>query len=855
MFSSNYFKNMSFEQFSKNKLSVTIATALLGGVSSSVIAQVSEQYRIVEHSFNEQALHAQSFKQPNSNDQILDVQNSDKQNTDPDNSDVSDDESQAIVIVGTRFVGRTIADSPVPVDLISATEISSVAGGGDLTDNMRTLVPSFNATPLTGDGSAFVRPTSLRGLSSDQTLVMINGKRRHRSALIQFDAPTFSSGAHSADIGLIPAIAIERVEVLRDGAAAQYGSDAIAGVINIRLKDNPQGGEVRAVYGQHFEGEQNYQLSGNFGVEFGEYGYFNFSGEYSDAEALSRGYQNTLAQQLIDEGAVGVGSDSPFDDAPLVQSWGRPEQKGLRSIFSGGYSLDNNKHEIYWHGNYADIEGIYRFFYREPGKSGVIDAFDSPSDEYPAFDFNSLFPVGFTPYLLGEQTDFSLVGGIDGSLSSRLNYDVSVGMGNNEITFNLFNSINPSLGAATPFDFYLGKQQQKEFMVNADFIYDLSTSVQLAFGTEWRKETFDILAGESASYIAGPYAAVGASIGSNGFPGFHPSSAGSFESQNYALYTDAEWEVSADWLIHGALRFEDYDDFDSEITWKFATRFSATDQLTLRGAVSTGFRTPTPGQANVAVINTSFNGTTGLQQDEGQVSPTSPLALANGGAPLTNETSFNISAGFNLALDNGLNIATDFYRIDLDNRIFKTFDIAVNDLAFDSISFFTNAVDTRTKGVDIIASKQNDWGEFSTYWTFGYNYTKTKIIEQHLVNGKNPVGETSVANIEENIPNHSFVTSIKVEYDKTDVLLRARYFGEHIDERALREEIDATTYIDIELNYKVNERFVVTLGAENVLDEFPSKITARESVGLPYPRRSAAGYNGGSFYLKSSMTF
>ncbi|MCK5425252.1 MAG: TonB-dependent receptor plug domain-containing protein, partial [Emcibacter sp.] len=232
---------------------------------------------------------------------------------------------EEVVTLGSRSnKPRSATDSPVPVDVIGAEEFNAGGNSVDITDNLKSLVPSFTASPATGDGSAFVRPTSMRGMAPDQTLILVNGKRRHRSALVQFFAPAAGNGAHGVDIGMIPGIALKRVEVLRDGAAAQYGSDAIAGVINFAIKDASEGGSVVAQYGNFYEGEESYKIAANAGFGLGENGFVNISAEYVDNQALSRGIQREVAQDLIDAGVQGVGEDSPFGDAPFVQTWGRP---------------------------------------------------------------------------------------------------------------------------------------------------------------------------------------------------------------------------------------------------------------------------------------------------------------------------------------------------------------------------------------------------------------------------------------------------------------------------------------------------------------------------------------------------
>ena len=337
--------------------------------------------------------------------------------------DGADDEFiEEIVTTGSRSAKpRSAGDSPVPVDVISADDFNAMGNTADLTDNLKALVPSFTATPATGDGSAFVRPTSLRGTSPDQSLVLINGKRRHRSALVQFFAPAAGNGAHGVDIGMIPGMALKRVEVLRDGAASQYGSDAIAGVLNFILRDANEGGSVKVQYGEFFDGEQSLSGGANIGLPIGDGGFVNATIEFTDNDALSRGIQRPDAQALIDAGVADVGTDAPFGDSPLVQTWGRPETDGVRVFVNSGFELSNSS-ELYARFSLAETDGRYRFFYRDPAHSSLTG--------HRANGYTGL-PGGFTPYLDGAQDDASIVVGVNGEFDSGMLYDFSFNYGKN----------------------------------------------------------------------------------------------------------------------------------------------------------------------------------------------------------------------------------------------------------------------------------------------------------------------------------------------------------------------------------------------------------------------------------------
>ena len=351
--------------------------------------------------------------------------------------DGADEFIEEIVTTGSRSAKpRSAGDSPVPVDVINADDFTAMGNTADLTDNLKALVPSYTATPATGDGSAFVRPTSLRGTAPDQALVLINGKRRHRSALVQFFAPAAGNGAHGVDIGMIPGMALKRVEVLRDGAASQYGSDAIAGVFNFILKDANEGGSVKVQYGEFFDGEQSLHGGANIGLPIGDIGFVNATIEFTDNDALSRGIQRPDAQALIDAGTPEVGTDAPFGDAPLVQTWGRPETSGVRVFVNSGFELSNSS-ELYARFSLAETDGRYRFFYRSPTHSSLT--------AHRAEGYTGL-PGGFTPYLDGAQEEASYDVGVNGEFDSGILYVISFNYGKNELDYFLNNTVHPDFG-------------------------------------------------------------------------------------------------------------------------------------------------------------------------------------------------------------------------------------------------------------------------------------------------------------------------------------------------------------------------------------------------------------------------
>lgn len=792
--------------------------------------------------------------------------------------DGADDEFiEEIVTTGSRSSKpRSAGDSPVPVDVLNAEQFGALGNTADLTDNLKALVPSYTATPATGDGSAFVRPTSLRGTAPDQTLVLINGKRRHRSALVQFFAPAAGNGAHGADVGMIPGMAVKRVEVLRDGAASQYGSDAIAGVINFILKDADEGGSIQAQYGEYFDGEQSLHVGANGGFAIGDSGFINATIEYVDNDALSRGIQRPDAQALIDAGTPEVGTDAPFGDSPLVQTWGRPETSGVRFFLNSGFELSSSA-DLYARFSLAETDGRYRFFYRHPETNAVFSQQlpfgagcptcdpDDPDDTASLREQGFVgLPGGFTPFLDGAQDDSSMVVGVQGEFDSGILYDFSYGYGKSELDYFLNNTANQSLGPGDyqtlpQQNFDVGGYSQEENNVNLDFSLPVSDNVNLAFGFEAREESFTALAGEPNSFFG---------AGSSGFRGVEPKNAGTFKRDNVAIYADVEQDVSDAWMLQYAARYENYSDFGGTLNGKIATRFRINEAFALRAAVSTGFHAPTPGQSNISTIITTFDGTTGLQVEEGLFPVNNPLAVDAGATALTEETSTNISAGFSWDIGDVVSLTADIYQIEVSDRIYRTGNLPLASDPSRSISFYTNALDVEHQGLDIVATSTFDIGSASGLdLSLAYAYNKVDVTGQKIINGNQPVGDDLVEDIENNYPEHRWtLTGNFLIGDSFNVLGRITYFGEHYDERGRigvgdgeSALIDASYYLDIEAGWNLNEQWRVVLGGSNILDEYVDPIgppnANRLSVGLQYPRRTVANYEGGSYYLKGIFSW
>ncbi|RUM28660.1 MAG: TonB-dependent receptor, partial [Alteromonas sp.] len=597
---------------------------------------------------------------------------------------------EQIAVVGSRAAPRSVADSAVPIDIISDEEFKQ-QGATDMVSMMQTVVPSFNVNdqPI-NDASTLVRPANLRGMASDHTLVLVNGKRRHRSAVITFLGGGLSDGAQGPDISVIPAAALKQVEVLRDGAAAQYGSDAIAGVINFVLNDASEGGSFEARYGSFYEGDGDMiQMSGNVGLPLSDKGFINLSAEYRTADDTSRSVQRADAAALIAAGNTFV--------ADPAQIWGSPEIKHDIKLFANAGIELSATSEAYMFGNYAEREVEGGFYFRNPhNRGGVNDggtnddgeqlllvgdltgdmSGNCPTDivvgdnvlENPRYinevqnnpdcwAFNEMLPGGFTPRFGGTVTDMSLVFGTKGELDHDITYDVSLNLGQNEVDFAISNTINPSLGPETPTEFSPGRYTQSEQTLDIDFTKPFDVGLYeplfVATGFQYRNESYESFAGDTASYEIGPLATQGFGIGSNGFPGLAANSQGRVSRNNIALYIDAEAYITENFMLAGALRYEDFSDFGDTTKGKIAFRWQALENIAFRGAFSTGFKAPTLGQSNVRNVTTAF-GTGGELIDRATLPPTDPVSQLKGGEQLTPEESESITFGVVADFDNGL---------------------------------------------------------------------------------------------------------------------------------------------------------------------------------------------------------
>ena len=847
--------------------------------------------------------------------------------------------TQSVVVVGSRAEPRSVIESTVPVDVIRTEDLAR-QGSRDLVSQLRTVIPSLNInTQPISDAATVVRPASLRNLAPDHTLVLVNGKRRHRSAVIAWLGNGIADGSQGPDISTIPSIAIRQVEVLRDGAAAQYGSDAIAGVINFQLKNDPSGGSLEVQTGGFIDANsgnpatcgsgiigdikhscngigghgQTFSAAGNVGFPLGSNGFGNLSMEYGTAAPTNRAIQRQDALDIINAGNTNL--------RDTAQVWGSPRNNHDLKLFGNFGHLFDDRFQLYGHGNYLSRKVTGGFYFRnphtrggvfrgpvvdgrptllvgdqvwaetastsrvpppgrEPGAGGcpIVPIVDNVPDaaalsaveaDPNCFTLHSRFPGGFTPQFGGELIDYSLVGGLRGFASSGLTWDASVSTGTSEIDQFIFDTVNASLGYDTPTSFRPGIYRQDETNLNFDVSYPLNDRVHLASGAEWRREKFTIGAGDQPSWEIGPYAAQGFSSGSNGFNGYRAdTTAGTWSRRNVAVYGDVEFTNPGRWKLGTAVRFEDFDDFGTTVNGKVSGRLKLTGMAALRGAVSTGFRAPTPGQQHAFNVTTAFIG--GQLTNHGLVPSTSAVAMARGGGQLQPETSVNYSLG--VVLEKGpFTFTADYFRIDIDDRVALAQEVKLSDDEIETLlaegipearnfpvfRFFLNDFSTTTQGIDLISTLVAGRTSFSA----AYNYTDTAVknVESSVID------QFRITTLERGLPNTRWSFRVNHDAGRWNLMGRVNYFGQFWDSEDGRNAKDlgvvseswlypsygGKVLLDAELGIPLGKNVALAIGGENLLNTYPDvNEFGIRTVGNYYGQFSPFGFNGTHIYVR-----
>jgi iron complex outermembrane receptor protein len=812
-----------------------------------------------------------------------------------------------IIVTGTRRNDRTVADSPVPIDVISAETLSQ-SGFTETNRLLNQQVPSFNfPQPAITDGTDVVRPATLRGLSPDQSLVLINGKRRHTTALLNINGAG-GRGAAAVDINLIPSIALSRVEVLRDGAAAQYGSDAIAGVLNFQLSDRRSGGRIQVNYGtyisnvggvteqaglsvaangqpttaidgtfnltgtgrdRHVEDGETVTAAAIFGLPIGAEGHITLSAQYQDRRSTNRtGYDPRRQYNLIN-GAV---DPREFTFNRLSHRYGDPDTNDIVVFLNAGLPLGDTV-ELYAFGSYGHREGQSAAFYRLAND---------------ARNFPAIYPNGFLPLINTELDDRAGTVGVRGE-AGGFRYDLSAGHAENDFDFLISNTLNRSFGAASPTRFDSGGLRYGQSIVNLDLSRDLALgfakSATLSGGLEYRRETFRIRPGEPASYQGGT---AGGASGAQGFPGFAPVIGGQQVDRersrnNKSAYAELDVDFTDRFNLQVAGRYEDYSDFGSDWNGKIATRFEPVEGIALRGSASTGFRAPSLQQQFFAAQAT--NNVNGQLLETVTLPVDNPIAIALGATPLKPETSLSFSAGLVFTAIPRLNITLDIYQVSIDDRIVVTENLSatrnaaglpsgtnpgisiatiLNNAGFNNTNaarFFVNGLDTRTRGLDLVGTYRMDVGSGRLSLTAGFNYNKTKL--QRIIAAPGPLanvpgvvlfGRQEQFRLTDGQPRDKI--NLSVDYDGSwfGATLRTNRYGKVFGAggelgpagSGIFNDVrmEAKWITDLEFRASAGELVEFAVGANNLFDVYPTQIP----TGLA--GTTAAGAN--VFYPASS---
>ncbi len=754
-----------------------------------------------------------------------------------------------LIVTGTRVADRTVAESQSPIDIITP-ETLEATGTTELATALARALPSLNfPRPAIADGTSGVRPAQMRGLAPDQLLILVNGKRRHISALVNVNG-TIGRGSSSVDLNTIPISAIERVEVLRDGASAQYGSDAIAGVVNLVLKGSGSGGSITANYGQYSKGDgQQWQLSGDAGFGFaGDAGSVHLAAQAGHQDITNRAgaYQGTSPNT---GNFPGVGETTFKIGDPEVDA----------TAISANASLkvgDNTNLYATFMGSNRDINSFAFYRSKNHGGQGALLA--------------QVYPNGYVPEINQYSRDRSILFGAKGISGGGWNWDLSYNYGNNHLDFRTQNTINYALGANSPRSFYDGTLEYSQQVLNADFSKPIAIGLEypatLSLGAEYRTETWTQGAGEPDSYFGS---------GAQGFAGFTPRNAGSHDRHNYAVHAGLEADVTDKLSAGVAGRYEDYSDFGNQFSGKLSARYAVTEKAALRGTVSTGFRAPSLAQQHYQAVTTNINN--GVASEAGTFPAAGAAAQALGADPLQAENSRSVSLGLVLQPAERVYLTIDAYEISIDDRIVLSSNIPLTGnvaaqallaglgiTGVTSARYFNNAIDTRTQGVDVVGTWSVPLQASTLNWTAGYSYNKTRVTRiapnpaQLKALGANleRIGRDERGRVEEGFPRDKLGINANWTMQRWDLNTGATRYGDFTTRNSSNPKLDQTYgakwVVDVSANFRPTEHWMLTVGADNVFNTYPEKaIYGNSTFGLiPYSLQSPFGFNGSYAYAK-----
>lgn len=758
-----------------------------------------------------------------------------------------------LIVTGTHVTDRTVAESQSPIDIISPEQLTST-GTSELATALSRALPSLNfPRPALNDGSNGVRPAQLRGLSPDQALVLVNGKRRHTSAQINVNGG-IGSGSSAVDLNAIPMSAIERVEVLRDGASALYGSDAIAGVINIVLKGSGSGGSLSVDGGGYSAGDgSKLQISGDTGFTFaGGRGTIHLAGHLNQQGMTNRGGAFSGPASLANTSSYpGIGEKAYIYGDPDVIDFTASANGAFE--FSDSVSLYANAMA----GN-RDIDSFA--LYRSKNYNGETEL------------LAKFYPNGFVPHINQFIKNRSLLAGIKGSTESGFSWDISYNYGYNRIDFTTSNSINFSFGDLSPTRFYDGALEYTQNVLNADFSrpldWGLAYPVTFSFGAEYRMEKWNESPGEYTAWGNGGNGKFPNSTATaQGFGGFSPASSGHYDRHNYSAYASLEADLTDKLSAGLAGRYEDYSDFGSKVSGKLSARYAFSDAVALRGTVSSGFRAPSLPQQHYQIVNTLWNGALGKFLDAGTFPVDSEVAMALGAQPLKAENSLSYSFGLVLQPIDRLYVTIDAYQIEIDDRIIFSSGLtdapvlaklaALGYSNVSSVRYFTNAADTRTRGVDLVGTYTVPFAASSLDLTLSYGLVRNRVTDylaqpQALIDigsAQTVISRTEIGRIEKSSPKDKVIAGATWKSRQWEAGLTATRYGSFSSlssNPANDQTFGAKWVLDASASFKPDAHWTLTLGASNFLDQYPEDtIYANSAYGTrPYTTLSPFGFNG-----------
>lgn len=794
--------------------------------------------------------------------------------------------SATVVVTGTRVANRTVLDTTAPVDVISAETLKN-SGSTELTQALSMALPSLNfPRPALTDGTDTIRPATLRGMSPDQTLVLVNSKRRHASSLVNVNG-SIGRGSAAVDLNTIPTAIVKTVEVLRDGAAAQYGSDAISGVVNMRLRTDRTGGEATVNYGANKTEYDLYNAAppagGTWtapasrkrtdgqtatvsiwkGLALGETGYLTIAGEFRDQNRTERAGYDMRQQYALVNGAF----DPRENTINRFNAWtGEPDMKQSTLFANAGNDMGGGV-KVYGWASYQDRDATSAGYARIP---------------QDARNIQSIYPDGFLPLISPTVKDFSATGGVTW-VAGAWDMDASLGYGKNKMEYTIENTLNRSLGPTSKTAFYAGGYSYDQAVLNLTGVRSVemasfSSPLNVAVGIEARREGYELFAGEEQSYSFGGAllpngtpTAPGAQV----FPGFRPSNEVDAHRNAIGAFVDLEANVTPELLASVAVRGERYSDFGNSLAGKLALRYDFNPNFAVRGAIQNGFRAPSPQQQNFTATSTNF--INGVPFEITTFRPDDPVAVALGAKPLDAEKSINASLGAVMRLG-AVSLTVDAYRIDIDDRIILSENLTQTNVrnyiasqGFIGVGggrFFINGVDTTTKGVDIVLSMPYNAGDAGKLdFTLAANFTDTKVTKtpttEQLSNlSPAPVlfDRLNVLSLEKGQPKNKVSANVNWKLGQWGATLRATRYGEVLSPgttAAFDFEMGARTTVDLEGRLAVTPKLTLALGADNVFDQYPETLppSLNTTGNTPFSTYAPFGRSGRYIYGRATYAF